>query len=369
MNLRALQTFVAVADAGSITRAASSLGTEPTRRVDGPARARGRAGRRAGRPRRATLASDARRASRSTTRPCAWSPTPRRSPPRCGARRRRRSRGCASAWSCPARPGWSGGCRAWRRRDRDPHRPHARPHGRAPRARTRHPRTASRAADAVEDLDRQELLREPFVAVFPKGGARSLDLRAIARELPLIRYTARSAIGTAIERYLRRMGIESPHRPSFDSSETVLTTVAAGNGWTITTPLCIAQGRMSLDGLRVAELPFAGPAPTVRPPPARRIRVVGRAAAARWSPTTCATCSRRPSVPRIAGCWPRSCSAATPVRAFLAERNGRGQVTNLTPAASNRAPCASRPATNNSAIPGRGRAGGCASSSPAPAPS
>jgi len=113
----------------------------------------------------------------------------------------------------------------------------------------------SRAADEIEGFDRQELLREPFVAVLPAGRSRALDLRVIARELPLIRYTARSAIGTSIERYLRRMGIESPQRFEFDSSEALLTTVEAGIGWTITTPLCIAQGRRPVDGFRIVELP------------------------------------------------------------------------------------------------------------------
>ena len=114
----------------------------------------------------------------------------------------------------------------------------------------------SDAAEEVEGLDRQRLVREPFVAVLPRDRtARTANLVRLAADLPLVRYTARSAIGTAIERYLRRHAIESPHRFEFDSSETVLTTVQAGLGWTITTPLCIAQARCELSSFRIVELP------------------------------------------------------------------------------------------------------------------
>ena len=111
----------------------------------------------------------------------------------------------------------------------------------------------STAAEDIEGLDRRRLLREPFVAVVPNSRTTA-DLKSLARELPIIRYTARSAIGSAIERYLHRHGLESPHRFEFDSSEAVLTTVQAGLGWAITTPLCIAQSRNSGDGFRVVEL-------------------------------------------------------------------------------------------------------------------
>lgn len=114
----------------------------------------------------------------------------------------------------------------------------------------------SHAADELEGVDRKLLVREPFVAVLP--AARDVgpdELTALAAELPLVRYTARSAIGTAIERYLRRHGIESAHRFEFDSSETVLTTVQAGLGWAITTPICIAQARSDVGQLRIVGLP------------------------------------------------------------------------------------------------------------------
>ena len=115
---------------------------------------------------------------------------------------------------------------------------------------------ASNAAEEVEGIDRRPLVREPFVAVLPASHTeRSPDLQRLASEMPLVRYTARSAIGTAIERYLRRHGIESAHRFEFDSSESVLMTVEAGLGWAITTPICIAQTRTDVDRLRIVALP------------------------------------------------------------------------------------------------------------------
>ena len=115
---------------------------------------------------------------------------------------------------------------------------------------------ASNAADEIEGIERRPLVREPFVAVVPAARAERVpDLHQLAASMPLVRYTARSAIGTAIERYLRRQGVESAHRFEFDSSESVLMTVQAGLGWAITTPICIAQTRTDVDRLRIVPLP------------------------------------------------------------------------------------------------------------------
>jgi DNA-binding transcriptional LysR family regulator len=130
-------------------------------------------------------------------------------------------------------------------------------------------------SDMIEDvdgLDRQILWQEPFVLIMPKdaeipkGGP---DLRQLAAELPLIRFSARSQLGSQIDRHLRRIGVVAHRRLEIDISDTVTAMVAAGIGWAITTPLCLLQGRDHRDQVHVVPLP--GPRVT------RRLAAINRA--------------------------------------------------------------------------------------------
>lgn len=110
------------------------------------------------------------------------------------------------------------------------------------------------------DLVRRVILHEPFVLALPAAleePRSAAELRALASSHPLIRYTTRSMIGTTIERQLRRLRIDPPHRLEFDTSGSLLRMVAAGLGWAVTTPLCLLQGRPELEDLRIAPMPVA----------------------------------------------------------------------------------------------------------------
>lgn len=117
----------------------------------------------------------------------------------------------------------------------------------------------SDSMEDVEGLERHRVLSEPFVLALPHGYRLRPDatLRAVAADLPLIRYTERSIIGTVIERHLRRGRVDAPPRLVFDSSASVLAMVAAGLGFAVTTPLCIVQGGVDLATLQVLPLPGA----------------------------------------------------------------------------------------------------------------
>lgn len=116
-------------------------------------------------------------------------------------------------------------------------------------------------AALVEPRIRQRLLcSESWVAVFPKGhGARKpkavRELQDIVGELPLIRYSQRSVIGQQIERFLLHVGIAAPRRFEFDATDPLLSLVAAGLGWALSTPLCLWQSRQYLDSVEVIPLP------------------------------------------------------------------------------------------------------------------
>jgi DNA-binding transcriptional LysR family regulator len=120
---------------------------------------------------------------------------------------------------------------------------------------------ASEAMDDVDSVRRDFLLRESFVLAIPKSarlGRGELTLETLADRLPLIRYSARSAIGIQIDRHLRRLGIAAPRRVELDSSDTLFAMVAAGVGWAITTPLCILHGRPDAAAVRIERLPGPG---------------------------------------------------------------------------------------------------------------
>jgi DNA-binding transcriptional LysR family regulator len=119
-------------------------------------------------------------------------------------------------------------------------------------------------SDAMEDapgLERHVVLHEPFVIAWPRHAehkVRGASLAALAEAMPLVRYTTHSIIGKQIERHLRRSGIDVPHRLELDSSNSVLNMVGAGLGWAITTPLCVVQS--GVDAASVAIHPLPGPA-------------------------------------------------------------------------------------------------------------
>jgi DNA-binding transcriptional LysR family regulator len=106
------------------------------------------------------------------------------------------------------------------------------------------------------------LFSESWVAVYPKGHAvpplASLKgLAAAAGALPLIRYSQRSVTGQQIERYLRHVGVQSPRCYEFDATDPLLSLVASGLGWALTTPLCLWQSRQYLNEVQVVALPPA----------------------------------------------------------------------------------------------------------------
>ena len=81
------------------------------------------------------------------------------------------------------------------------------------------------------------LLRDPFVLAIPTGHDQvPEDLLNGASTLPLLRYSSEEIMGTQIEAQLRRLRLSIPNRFEFNSNQSIMTMVAEGNGWAITTP-------------------------------------------------------------------------------------------------------------------------------------
>ncbi|MEP7084518.1 MAG: LysR substrate-binding domain-containing protein, partial [Betaproteobacteria bacterium] len=113
-------------------------------------------------------------------------------------------------------------------------------------------------------------------------------------------YTDRSHMGSQISLHLRRLRLELPRDQSFDSTSGVVSMVAAGLGWAITTPLCMLDARPAADSVFCAPLP----------PPAlsRQLVLVARSGELGGIPSRIAEITRRvleaQCVPQIAEMFP-----------------------------------------------------------------
>jgi DNA-binding transcriptional LysR family regulator len=112
--------------------------------------------------------------------------------------------------------------------------------------------------DDLDGLERFELWKEPFILLLPKTERARMSgwsLQAIAAELPMIRFSARSHTGMQIERHLRRLNLSIERRIEVDAADSVVGMVGAGVGWAIATPLCLLQGIGHASGVAAVPLP------------------------------------------------------------------------------------------------------------------
>jgi DNA-binding transcriptional LysR family regulator len=103
------------------------------------------------------------------------------------------------------------------------------------------------------------LLREAYVLALPKSfDGEYKDLKTLVQSLAFIRYSGRTPSGTEAENYLKWLRLLPGPGLEFDTADAVLSMVASGLGWTMTTPLCLLQARSHLAKVRCVPLP--GPA-------------------------------------------------------------------------------------------------------------
>ncbi|WP_138933506.1 LysR family transcriptional regulator [Roseovarius arcticus] len=106
------------------------------------------------------------------------------------------------------------------------------------------------------DLQDRPLLRDPFVVVLPRVSEQSLsDIVEGRAKLPFLRFSGNLMIARQIESQLRRIGVSSPHRFECSNNQTLMAMVAAGAGWTITTPLLFSRAKRFQPKLRMHRFP------------------------------------------------------------------------------------------------------------------
>lgn len=109
---------------------------------------------------------------------------------------------------------------------------------------------------ALPGISRAQLFTEKYYAVLPATFEVNLigSLLDLSRHLQFIRYSARSFIGQQIDEYLQRSGDALERTCEFDATDPLLSLVASGMGFALTTPLCIWQSRQFLPHIRILPL-------------------------------------------------------------------------------------------------------------------
>ncbi|MFA3920912.1 LysR family transcriptional regulator [Ruegeria hyattellae] len=111
-------------------------------------------------------------------------------------------------------------------------------------------------SERFADLQDRPLLRDPFIVVLPRSADGSLaDIVDGRAKLPFLRFSSNLIIARQIEAQLRRIGISGSHSFECSNNQTLMAMVAAGAGWTITTPLLFARAKRFQSRLRMHAFP------------------------------------------------------------------------------------------------------------------
>ncbi|MFZ7093914.1 LysR family transcriptional regulator [Primorskyibacter sp. 2E233] len=125
------------------------------------------------------------------------------------------------------------------------------------RARRLHLAIAASPDTVGEGIVDYPLVRDPFVFVCPKGAAESHGgLQGVMDKLPLLRHDRDQLIGRLVEAHLARHKLSFAERFEIGAHLSLMTLVARGVGWAITTPLGYMRAGRFHDQMEVHPLPF-----------------------------------------------------------------------------------------------------------------
>lgn len=112
------------------------------------------------------------------------------------------------------------------------------------------------SAHSLPGISRVQLFAEPYYVVVPATFEVNKlgSLLDLSRHLSFIRYSARSLIGQQIDEYLQNSGDALERSCEFDATDPLLSLVASGTGFALTTPLCIWQSRQFSQGIKILPL-------------------------------------------------------------------------------------------------------------------
>jgi len=117
--------------------------------------------------------------------------------------------------------------------------------------------TGNSTFEDVPGLQHLPILHEGFILLLPRTYTGPVNPIEAVQDMPFIRYSLQSGMGQRIERQAARMRLRLSNFVEVDSTFQQLTTVAAGLGWSITSPLCVLPHLTMLDQLRLEPMPRA----------------------------------------------------------------------------------------------------------------
>lgn len=98
--------------------------------------------------------------------------------------------------------------------------------------------------DQFKGLEERPLLRDPFVVVAPRTVQTPVaELIAGQSDLAFLRFSSSLLIARQITSQMRRLGLATTSNFESANSQILMAMVAAGAGWTITTPLLYARAK------------------------------------------------------------------------------------------------------------------------------
>ncbi len=123
---------------------------------------------------------------------------------------------------------------------------------------------AAAPQDAVQGALEYPLLRDPYVLAVPRGFVlpEGKEMEALSA-LPFLRYDRALFMGRQIEAHLARHRVSLPERIEIDSNQSIMALVAAGMGFSITTPLALIRARAFLGKVELHPLPLAAMSRTI----------------------------------------------------------------------------------------------------------
>ena len=130
-----------------------------------------------------------------------------------------------------------------------------------------HPLIESRQVDLVitsqafydmDGLARYPILSESFLLLLPPG-ERDFDgdLEGLARQLPMVRFSPSTPVGALVDQHLRRCDVHIDRFLDADRTTMIMAAVAAGHGFCILSPTLLLDGIIEGMNLSVRPLPIA----------------------------------------------------------------------------------------------------------------
>ena len=111
--------------------------------------------------------------------------------------------------------------------------------------------------DVADGIDEYPLAQDPFMIVAPRSVGFDPNCISSAPQLPFLRYSTDQLISRQIEAALSAQGLNLPSRFEIGSHLALMSMVARGIGWSITTPLGYMRADRFKDQVQAHPWPFA----------------------------------------------------------------------------------------------------------------